>query len=52
MPMDILFGNTPQMHRSVQRSDVTQENFDSTEIDTNDAVDRVLSLPAVASKSF
>ncbi len=52
LPMDVLFGKPPRMHRSVTRSSFTKPIFDSTKIDVNDAVDRLLRLPAVASKSF
>ena len=52
LPMNVLFGNTPQMHRSIHRVAVQQDDFDCIKIDTYDAVHRVLSLPAVASKSF
>ncbi len=52
IPMDVLFGNTPQMHRHGTRVPLEQEDFDPTLIDPDEAIDRVLSLPAVASKSF
>ena len=52
LPMDVLFGKPPRMHRSVSRSSFTKPMFDSTRIDLNDAVDRVLRLPSVGSKSF
>jgi phosphoribosylformylglycinamidine synthase len=52
LPMDVLFGKPPRMHRSVSRSSFTKPIFDSTRIDLNDAVNRVLRLPSVGSKSF
>ncbi len=52
LPMESLFGNTPQMHRKFNRVNINQDEFDCTVLDTNDAIKRVLSLPAVASKSF
>ncbi|HKK55847.1 phosphoribosylformylglycinamidine synthase [Marinobacter sp.] len=52
LPMDVLFGKPPRMHRSVTRSSFTKPIFDSSRIDVNDAVDRLLRLPAVASKNF
>lgn len=52
LPMDVLFGKPPRMHRSVSRSSFTKPIFDSTKIDLNDAVSRVLRLPSVGSKSF
>ena len=52
LPMDVLFGKPPRMHRSVSRSSFTKPIFDSTKIDLKDAVSRVLRLPSVGSKSF
>ncbi|MEX2474424.1 phosphoribosylformylglycinamidine synthase [Marinobacter sp.] len=52
IPMDVLFGKPPRMHRSVSRSSFTKPIFDSTKVDLNEAVRRVLRLPAVGSKSF
>ncbi|HET8848961.1 MAG TPA: phosphoribosylformylglycinamidine synthase [Marinobacter sp.] len=52
LPMDVLFGKPPRMHRSVTRSSFTKPLFDSTRIDLHDAIRRVLRLPSVGSKSF
>ncbi|MGO3692986.1 phosphoribosylformylglycinamidine synthase, partial [Marinobacter sp.] len=52
LPMDVLFGKPPRMHRSVKRTSFTKPVFDSTQIDLNDAIRRVLRLPSVGSKSF
>lgn len=52
LPMDVLFGKPPKMHRSVQRVSYQVSDFDTQGIELADAVKRVLSLPAVASKSF
>ncbi|MDV2080055.1 phosphoribosylformylglycinamidine synthase [Marinobacter xestospongiae] len=52
LPMDVLFGKPPKMHRSVARSSFTKPIFDSSEIDLGDAIRRVLRLPSVGSKSF
>jgi len=52
LPMDILFGKPPKMHRSVDRKSFTKPIFDSIEIDIVEAAERVLKLPSVASKSF
>ncbi|HEA51962.1 phosphoribosylformylglycinamidine synthase [Marinobacter antarcticus] len=52
LPMDVLFGKPPRMHRSVNRTSFTKPVFDSTRIDLNDAIRRVLRLPSVGSKSF
>ncbi|MBS8239792.1 phosphoribosylformylglycinamidine synthase [Marinobacter lipolyticus] len=52
LPMDVLFGKPPRMHRSVSRSSFTKPIFDSSKVDLNDAIRRVLRLPSVGSKSF
>ncbi|CAN0426010.1 unnamed protein product, partial [Discosporangium mesarthrocarpum] len=52
LPMDVLFGKPPKMHREAQSAVVTPREFPSKEIDLATAVERVLSLPTVASKSF
>lgn len=52
LPMDVLFGKPPRMHRSVERSSFTKPIFDSTKVDLQDAVRRVLRLPSVGSKNF
>ncbi|WP_336368126.1 phosphoribosylformylglycinamidine synthase [Marinobacter sp. C2H3] len=52
LPMDVLFGKPPRMHRSVSRSSFAKPIFDSTRVDLSDAVRRVLRLPSVGSKGF
>ncbi|EPJ52709.1 MAG: phosphoribosylformylglycinamidine synthase [Osedax symbiont Rs2] len=52
LPMNVLFGKPPKMHRSVQRIEYAVEAFDTSAIEMDEAVVRVLNLPAVASKSF
>lgn len=52
LPMNVLFGKPPKMHRSAETKSYTKPIFDSTEIDINEAAERVLRLPSVASKSF
>jgi len=52
LPMSVLFGKPPKMHRSVQSRFFTKPIFDSVSIDINDAAERILQLPCVASKSF
>ncbi len=52
LPMSVLFGKPPKMHRSVQSASLTVKDFDLSSIALDEAVERVLSLPAVASKSF
>jgi phosphoribosylformylglycinamidine synthase len=52
LPMEVLFGKPPRMHRSITRTSFTKPIFDSTKINLNDAIRRVLRLPSVGSKSF
>jgi phosphoribosylformylglycinamidine synthase len=52
LPMGLLFGNTPQMHIDVATVKVEQDEFDTSSIKLDDAVERVLKVPAVGSKSF
>ncbi|MCW9018180.1 MAG: phosphoribosylformylglycinamidine synthase, partial [Kangiellaceae bacterium] len=51
LPMDVLFGKPPKMHRTVESAKVVHKKMqiDST---LDEAVNRVLSLPAVADKTF
>ncbi len=52
LPMDVLFGKAPKMHRSVIRQEYSVKEFDTSKLALTEAVERVLSLPSVASKSF
>ncbi|MFT6917008.1 MAG: phosphoribosylformylglycinamidine synthase [Motiliproteus sp.] len=52
LPMSVLFGKPPKMHRSIVHSDYVLPEFDASQIDLEEAVERVLKLPAVGSKSF
>lgn len=52
LPMSLLFGKAPKMHRTAKRYDMTSSAFNTEKITLDDAVKRVLSHPAVASKSF
>ncbi|MDR2307291.1 MAG: phosphoribosylformylglycinamidine synthase, partial [Paucimonas sp.] len=52
MPLDVLLGKPPRMHRSVTREAELGDDFDPSRIDLDQAVQRVLNHPAVASKSF
>ncbi|RMF13973.1 MAG: phosphoribosylformylglycinamidine synthase, partial [Gammaproteobacteria bacterium] len=52
LPMPVLFGKPPKMHRKFERQTFTKSIFDSTAVDLDEAVRRVLRLPAVGSKSF
>ncbi len=52
LPMSVLFGKPPKMHRSVQRHAYEVSTFDASKVELADAIERVLKFPAVASKSF
>jgi phosphoribosylformylglycinamidine synthase len=52
LPMDILFGKPPKMHRDVTSGSIVPATFPTAALDLETAVERVLALPAVANKSF
>ena len=52
MPLEVLLGKPPRMHRSVTREAELGDDFDAASVDLEEAVGRVLHHPAVASKSF
>ena len=52
LPMQVLFGKPPKMHRDVNRVENPLSAFNSTGISFEEATKRVLSLPTVASKNF
>nr|WP_222623164.1 phosphoribosylformylglycinamidine synthase [Ramlibacter cellulosilyticus] len=52
MPMDVLLGKPPRMHRDVQRVAREVPPLDLTGVALQDAVIRILSHPTVASKRF
>lgn len=52
MPLEVLLGKPPRMHRSVSREAELGDDFAAAGLELNEAVERVLRHPAVASKSF
>lgn len=52
LPMDVLFGKPPKMHRDVASGSVAASAFEVSDKELNQAVERVLALPSVANKSF
>jgi phosphoribosylformylglycinamidine synthase len=52
LPMSVLFGKAPKMHRDVERGSYTKPPFVTSSLDINDAAERLLKLPTVASKNF
>ncbi|WP_299587211.1 phosphoribosylformylglycinamidine synthase [uncultured Microbulbifer sp.] len=52
LPMSVLFGKPPRMHREAETRRAETKAFATADIDLNEAAERVLRLPTVASKSF
>ncbi len=52
IPMSVLFGKPPKMHRNVKHIQPNTKSLDFNGVDIKEAVKRVLSFPAVADKSF
>jgi phosphoribosylformylglycinamidine synthase len=52
MPMPVLLGKAPRMQRSAQREPARYPAIDTAKIDPAEAAQRILQLPAVASKNF
>jgi phosphoribosylformylglycinamidine synthase len=52
MPMDVLFGKPPKMTRQARRTSFAAPAWHRSHVSLSAAIDRVLSFPAVADKSF
>jgi phosphoribosylformylglycinamidine synthase, single chain form len=52
LPMSILFGKPPKMHREAKPLRRKFRTFDTSDLALNEALERVLRLPTVASKNF
>ncbi len=52
LPLDILLGKPPRMHKNVKSQKQHSKPFDTSGIDVLDACERVLRLPCVAEKTF
>ncbi|RDV24419.1 phosphoribosylformylglycinamidine synthase [Alteromonas aestuariivivens] len=52
MPLDVLLGKPPKMHRSVESGQVSPAAFDTRSIDVQQAAERLLRLPTIAEKTF
>jgi len=52
MPLNVLLGKPPRMQRDVQREAIEGDDFNGNAIELNEALNRVLHHPAVASKGF
>ena len=52
MPMEVLLGKVPKLHRDARRHRVSMPPLKVADIDLKEAALRILRLPAVASKNF
>lgn len=52
MPLEVLLGKPPRMHRSVAREAEQGDDFNAAKLELNEVLSRVLRHPAVASKKF
>jgi len=52
LPIPVLFGKAPKMHRSGDKRSYKTQPIDTGKIELAEAVDRVIQNPTVASKSF
>ncbi|WP_345336719.1 phosphoribosylformylglycinamidine synthase [Ferrimonas pelagia] len=52
MPMDVLLGKAPKMHREAITAQCASPALDMSGVSVQDAIRRVLRLPAVAEKTF
>ena len=52
LPMSVLFGKPPKMHRVAEKHNAKTSEFSTAGIELKDAAERVLKHPAVASKNF
>ena len=52
LPMSVLFGKPPKMHRHATALTLPGDAFSAADVDLNEAAERVLRHPAVASKQY
>jgi len=52
IPMSVLFGKSPKLHRNVEHVPANTQALDLSGIMLDEAIKRVLAFPAVADKSF
>ncbi|MFL0809766.1 MAG: phosphoribosylformylglycinamidine synthase [Agarilytica sp.] len=52
LPMNVLFGKAPKMHRIAEKREYQTNAFDYSNISFSEALERVIQHPAVASKMF
>ncbi len=52
LPLDVLLGKPPKMHRDVESTTTTGSELNATGVDVAEAAERLLRLPAIAEKTF
>lgn len=52
LPLEVLLGKAPKMHRDVQSKQAKGQALDTSNITVKEAVKRLLNLPAIAEKTF
>ncbi|WP_068546759.1 phosphoribosylformylglycinamidine synthase [Thalassotalea crassostreae] len=52
LPLDVLLGKAPKMHREVESRTETGKELDLSSVELADAADRILRLPTIAEKTF
>ena len=52
IPMDLLFGNTPKTEKNIKRVEPKLSKFDRSSISLDDAINKILAFPTVASKKY
>ena len=52
IPMGLLFGNTPKTQKNIKRQLRRLKSFDTSNISIEEAVEKILRFPAVASKKY
>nr|WP_136251625.1 phosphoribosylformylglycinamidine synthase [Ningiella ruwaisensis] len=52
MPLDVLLGKPPKMHRDVVSTQSQGDAFDGRGYDTSEVAERLLQLPTIAEKTF
>ncbi|VAW48934.1 Phosphoribosylformylglycinamidine synthase, synthetase subunit / Phosphoribosylformylglycinamidine synthase, glutamine amidotransferase subunit [hydrothermal vent metagenome] len=52
MPLNILLGKPPKMHRTAETRSLPQAGFETAILDFKEVTERLLKLPTIASKNF
>jgi len=52
MPLDVLLGKAPKMHREVSTLSAKGKPLDLSGVTVKDAAERIMRLPTVAEKTF